>query len=401
MTAGGLSPQLEAATTRGGGDTTPVVGANLNGRPRRLRGDLGLLETSETTWVRAFVDVREKLRAGHDPADDPDVLALQQVARRQDCSLVLSLKWNFAATWGRMPPTRVPAPGSSRETALFDCARRYLAAVGEPTDVVVLGNEPLWETLDADLRGPDPPVVRFTRRLKDHLVARYDGDPALLVGAFNRLADRGIRQARFPAFFEGLFDLARGDDVAGADLHVHFDRFAAARAMVATARSNLPDGLLTATEFSPVWRYARHVDEPIGRSLPGREFAARYGIAPDTTAVEYLETAKRDPVSREELGAFVEAMPWYNERHVADVYDLFEAYDVSFGGLGFLQGVEMREEDWTTGWTPFHLNFLFQRALLADDTGGHPAYLDDYRERTGGDGGLAGLGPSRDRGTTG
>jgi hypothetical protein len=76
-------------------------------------------------------------------------------------------------------------------------------------------------------------------------------------------------------------------------------------------------------------------------------------------------------------------MPWYNTDTVADVFALFEEYDVSLGALGFLQDEGMRVEDWTADWTPFHRNFLFQRALLDGEDRAHPHSLDDFRERTG------------------
>jgi len=387
VTASAFSPRLETSRDASATATTPVLGANLNGRPHRLLDDLELLDVSDTTWVRAFIDVRKKLQAGQDPSEDPDVVALRRVARRKDCNLVVNLKWDFAGSWGQKAEEPVPDPNSSREVSLFQCAARYLDGIGVPVDVVVLGNEPLWETPDEDLRGGDPAVVRFTRRVKDYLVDHYDGDPTFLAGAFNRLDDVSIREFEYRAFHERTFDLIRNDDdIAGADLHVHFDGLEEAKAMVATARSKLPDSVLVATEFSPVFRYDRHTDVPIDRSDAGRRFAEAYGIPSGTTAVEYFEAAKENPISREELADFFEAMPWYNEHHVADVYDLFDEYDVSLGALGFLQGVGMRGEDWTTDWTPFHVNFLFQRALLDDEHGAHPSYLPDYRDRTGGDG---------------
>ena len=383
VAAGAFSGYLRRSSDVYTNETTPVLGAGLNGRPRRLSDDLSLLEASETTWVRAFVDVREKRMAGVDPVDDPDIVALREAAHRKGCNLVVSLKWDFAGNWGRKPETRVPATNSAREMALFDSAVRYLEAIDVPVDALVLGNEPLWETLDADLRGTDPPIVRFTRRLKDHLAEHYEGDPTFLVGAFNRLDDALLRDYRYPAFHERLFGLIRtDDDVAGADLHVHYDDIAAAKRMLAVARSRCPDAVLTATEISPVWRYDRNKDVPMDRSDAGERFAAAFGVAPGTTTVEYVEAAKDDPLSHDEMANFVAAMPWYNEHHVADVYDLLDEYGVSVGCFGFLQGVEMRAEDWTTDWTPFHLNFLFQRALM-DGSGAHPYYLADYRRRTG------------------
>ena len=365
---------------------TPVVGANLNGRPRRLLGDFELLDASGTTWVRAFLDVRKKLADGTDPANDPDVLALRRAAREHDCKLVVSLKWDFKANWGDKKPTRVPSPNSEYERRLCRCAAEYLGHIGE-VDVVVLGNEPMWETLEPDIAVEDPPLLRFTRTVKDYLVREGDhGSPRYLVGAFNRIYDDGVRR-RFAHFYREAFALAHEDeDVDGVDLHIHYDGLDEAEEMLALARAELPKGTLTVTEFCPVFRYARHVDDPLSASEGGERFARDHGLPAETTAVEYFEYAKRNPRPPEEITEFYDAVPWYNVNHVEDMYGLFADFGVDVGTFGLLQGRGMRNEDWTDGWSPFHINFLFQPALMRADRGvEHTAnlhYIDNYRRRT-------------------
>ena len=365
----------------------PVIGANLNGRPRRLADDMSLLEASNTRWIRAFLDVRQKASVD-DPAGDPDVVALRLAAREHDCALVVSLKWDFKGNWGTKEPISVPGAGSSAEAQFFEQATAYLDSIGVPLDVVVLGNEPMWETREADITVENPPIVGFTRRLAAHLATAGDhGDPAYLVGSVNRLQGAAVRRGRFAPFYRGLVDLIDEDNsVDGLDLHVHFDKQREARAMLEYARETVPDGILTVTEFSPVWRYNRNKDRPIGNWDTGTRFASDYGYSPTMTAVEYFEDAKRRPRTPEELAAFYAAMPWYNVDHVSDMHALFAEYDVSLGTIGFLQDVGMRNVDWTTGWTPFHINALFQPALTAAATVAETAnlhYIDDYRRLSG------------------
>ena len=364
--------------------TTPTLGANLNGQPRRLNDSLDLLDASNTTWVRAFIDVRDKLNDETPPSEDPDVLALRRAALERNCKLVVNLKWDFKVnwTWDDKEPIRVPEPGSSHEQDLLRCATRYLQSIGAPVDVVVLGNEPMWETQHEDASGENPPIVQFTRRLKAHLVQHGDhGDPSYLLGAFNRLYDDRVREKRFPTFCRELFRMAReDDDVAGVDLHVHYDGHDEARKMVRVAREQVPDGVLAVTEFSPVFRYDRHVRTAIGEWEAGRTFAGEYGYSPDMTAVDYFERAKDDPCPCSEMADFYEAMPWYDVNLLERNYRLFERFGVDVATFGFLQGVGMRDADWRRpGWTPFHINFLYQNALMRG-RGAHQQYLDDYRE---------------------
>ena len=374
---------VDTATPEPDRPATPMLGANLNGRPRRLNDDLDLLDDSNTTWVRAFIDVRDKAAADTDPREDPDVLALRRAALEKDCKLIVSLKWDFKVNWGwdDKEPVPVPSPGSERERELFECAAGCLAGIGAPVDVVVLGNEPMWETKRADISGENPPIVRFTRRLKEHLVQHGDhGDPSYLLGAFNRLHVDRVRNERFPTFCRELFRMAReDDDVAGVDLHVHYGRLQAVRRTLEIARERVPDGVITVTEFSPVFRYRKHVRTPIGEWEAGRRFATEYGYSPDMTAVDYFELAKDDPRPRGELGDFYGAMPWYRGDELRRAYRLFERYGVDVGTFGFLQDAGMRNADWRRpGWMPFHINFLYQNALMRG-RGRHPLYMDDYR----------------------
>ena len=369
-----------------------MIGANLNGRPHRLLSDLDLLDASGTTWLRAFIDVRRKLESGGIPEEDPDVLALRRAATEQGCKLMVSLKWDFKANWGDKPQANVPPPGSTFEADLHRCALRYLRAIGAPVDVVVLGNEPMWETLDADVKVEDPPIVRFTRDVKERLVREGDhGDPSYLVGAFNRAHHADTREKQYPHFYREMLEFVREDeDVDGIDLHVHYGSFREAEEMVAVGRAAVPDGTLVVSELSPVWRYYRHRYTPIGESEAGKQFARQYGIAPGTTTVEYIEDAKRQPRPPEEVADFYDAMPWYNVDFVSDVHDLLDRYDVEVGAFGFLAGLGMRNEDWTSGWLPFHINFLYQPVLMQAEDGleqtAHPHYIDDYRRLAGRDG---------------
>lgn len=365
----------------------PTIGANLNGRPRRLGRNIDLIDESNTRWVRAFFDVRKKLGQETAPSEDPDVLALRRVAREKNCKLIVSLKWGFKVNWGwdEKESMRVPESGSRRETELLRCATDYLAAIGEPVDVVVLGNEPMWETVEADIVRENPPIVRFTRAVKEHLLRHGDhGDPAYLLGAFNQLNNHHLMGYPFSAFSREMFRMAReDDDIDGVDLHVHYDELDDARKMIETARELLPDAMLTVTEFSPMKRYEKHVRTPIGGWESGQRFAEKYGYSQEMTVVDYFDLAKATPRPRDEMADFYRAMPWYAGDELERIFELFEQYDVSVATLGFIQGEGTRAADWKrSDWSPFHINLLYQQALIEGDCA-HPLYFDDYRRLAG------------------
>lgn len=361
---------------------TTKLGGSLHGRPHRLEDDFDLLDRSDAAWLHAFLDVRKKYDRNVTPREDPDVAALRRASREFGVDLAVSLKWNFTGNFEEVEVANLPPPGSRRESALIEYATELLVAIDEPVDVLVLGNEPIWETPNEDLLGEDAPFVPFTRTLKEYLLEHYDaGDPRLLIGAFNRLYDDYVWND-YQDFYRRLFAMARDDDdIDGIDLHVHYSAFEEAEEMLEFARREVPDGTITATEFSPIFRYDANKDEPVAGFEGGSRFADRYGVDGDTTVTEYLEAAKHDRLSRDEMADFMETMPWYNVDFVADMYDLLDRYDVGVGTFGFLVEDDVRNVDWTEGWTPFPINCLFQPALIDSGYGAHPHYFDDFRER--------------------
>lgn len=376
--AGTASP---ASRTRSGAPA-PSIGGSLNGRPRRLGDDIALVEESDTEWMHAFLDVRGKLDGDTSPAADPDVETLGRLKRETGVNLVVSLQWDFLGLFGDKASKGVPPAGSDREAALFDYAAALLAAIGEPADVVVFGNEPIWEARNEDVIGSDPSLLAFTRRLKDHLVEHDStGDPRFLVGSFNRLYDDYVRR-KFGPFYRKLFAFARNDDdVDGVDLHVHYDDVAQVREMLSAAREAVPGGTITATEFSPIWRYNRNTEERIASFPGGGRFVDRYGHPADMTVLEYFRAAQDAPRPRDEMAAFQKTMPWYNVDFVGEMAGLLREYGVEVGTFGFLMDTEFRHMELTTDWRPFQINYLFQRGLIDTDDGAHPHYLDDYRDR--------------------
>ena len=355
------------------------VGGSVHGRAHRLGDDLDLIGRSGTEWIHAFLDVRRKYDDDVDPWRDPDVRALRRASREEGAKLLVTLQWNFIGIFGDLEAERVPAPGSERERGLIEYAGRLLEAIDEPIEILVLGNEPVWEAMDADIKANPAPIVRFTRELKTYLVEHAPpGDPRLLVGAFNRLYDTVWDD--YQDFFRQFFDLARqDDDVDGVDLHVHYYARSQARRMFDVARREFPEGTITVTEFSPVFRYFDHVDTPIAEFEGGDRFAARYGVEEDTTVTEYFEAAKDDLLSPREIADFYAAMPWYNVHFVADMYDLLSDFDVEVGTFGFLVEDDVHNVVWDEDWSPFPLNCLFQPALVDSEHGAHPYYIEDFR----------------------
>lgn len=359
----------------------PRIGGTLNGRPRRLQGHFELVEQSNTSWLHAFIEPLDKLADDVDPGQDPDLRALREAVGETGVNLVISLRWNFSGYHRQREGEHVPEAGSTREATLFEYVTRQLRAIGEPVEFVVLGNEPVFETLDEDLGGRDSPLIGFTRRLREHLRRHYAGSRTrFLVGAFNKLYDPGM-WSRHVQFYRALFDLARAhDDIDGIDLHLHYSEIGQVKEMLDVARMASPKSLITATEFSPIWRYDKYVDKKLMSFDGGARFAERYGLREEMTVLEYYQLAKEKPRPRQEMADFMSAMHWYNVDLVQDMHGLLAAHDASLGAIGFLIDEGVRNATWTEDWRPFQINHLFQPPFVEGANGAHPHYMDDYRE---------------------
>lgn len=339
-----------------------ILGANFNGRSRNV--DPTLLDTSNTLWVRGFFDMFEL-------ADDPnlqtnsDILGMQRAADagRQ---LMVSFKWNFDGHG-----THVPSPGSPQETALFNLAVDALKAIDRPINSIVLGNEPMWETLNTDLQRSSPhqrtPLANFTERLLDHLDSFFGSPqahrPHYFLGALNRLDQQSNRSKDI---VQDFFQIARDNPkVAGMDIHIHVNNLSQAESQLNYTRSQLvPAKDLLVSEFSPVWRYKDALDDPIGQSPAGAQFAQQYDYPSTMHVLDYLSAAFADQVSRQEWTDFISSQPWFNTNHVADMHQLFKQYDVSVATMGFAQQLSLRGFQPTNDWNPYTLNWLYIAGLV-------------------------------------
>lgn len=393
------STATESARSQGGSTGTdvytdgPLLGGNLNGVPRRLESTYNgedPFEKSDTPLVRAFFDV-PLMESRADAYDSADVAVIRELSA-DGLDTVISLKWDFAGLH-QYAGESLPEPGSDREQELFAYATDIIDAVNADRDdssqqYVVLGNEPMWEARKEDRRYVDGgvPILEFTDRLKEHVSQHYEEnypeqDVPLLLGALNKLDKRGRQQT--PMVREYLKRVRDDADIAGIDLHIHYDTFEQAETMLDYTRSAVgEDSMLMVSEFSPIWRYHRHLDDKIGATASGQEFAEAYGWEPDLAIDEYIQAAKQGQITCDEWTDFMEHMEWYNEHFVSDLYELFAAYDVDVATFGFSQYDVMQDEDWTENWLPFHINFLFAPAVISGeepiDAVNEP-YLQDYR----------------------
>lgn len=191
-----------------------AVGVNVNGLGGQL-ADLssnGMLQRSETVWVRMFVDMsklRGKTQAEID--SDPSITNFRTL-HNAGYKTIINLKW---ATNGR------DFPGSNTQDRLddFDVMRKVLTAAGaENIDIVVVGNEPFRETdlafRDADMTDWYKRMANEINNFRNNNSYSYD----IYMGSFNNVHIVAERTA----VLNDLMQFAEDQSwIAGVDLHMH------------------------------------------------------------------------------------------------------------------------------------------------------------------------------------
>lgn len=344
------------------------MGVNVNERPHWLKAEL--LQRSQTTWVRAFIEASHYIRGDRSLADDFRMEALERVAG-EGYKVMLSIKWNLKEAGWRVPP-----PGSEREQQWLAFAGRLLQRLDGDLSALVLVNEITIDTPEADLQ-PDSsgtiPFVRFQKRLLDYLDSRLPRTPEgealpVYTGGFTRLDKPELQD--HPAN-RAMFRWINTDDrLAGADFHMHQPDYQTSREAADFIRLQIPDKPLVVTEFSLIWKWKAHLGDPIGAADEGRAFARKYNRDPAMTVAEYTTAAFSNPVTQTEWQAFMESQPWFEPLYLDVMGRLMERHGVVIATYAFTQNPDT-DDPWTitTRHDPWFIQQLFMPRSAAAPEG--------------------------------
>jgi hypothetical protein len=325
-------------------------GGNVNERSHWL--EPALLDQTKTTWVRGFFPASEFMSGERSYKTDKGLLALKRAADSGH-NVILSIKWDCAQE-GKAGP--VPAPGSPQEQAWFGFADKLMAATTGKLSMLVVLNELYIDTQKPDLEpGPDGqvPMVRFLRRLVDHLSAEdlvaSDGKPLrIYAGGFTRL-DRPEMQDNV-ATRQMLQWISSDPHIAGADFHIHEPDMETSRQSIEFMHRNVPSKPLIVTEFSLVFAWKEHLADEIGSGAAGKDFAKQYGVSPHLSVADFCNHSFENPVSEQEWHDFLKSQPWFDGHYLDEIGALMSADGVTVATYAFtLNPVE------DAGAKPFHV----------------------------------------------
>lgn len=314
------------------------LGVNVNERPNWLKSDL--LQQSQTTWVRAFIEASHYIKGDRKLADDFRIDSLHRVASN-GYKVLLSIKWNLKeAGW------HVPEPGSKEETQWFEFAGNLLDELNGELSILVLVNEITIDTPEQDLRPNEEgviPFVLFQKRLLDYISKRNpkgaDGKPLdIYTGGFTRLDKKKLQQ--HPAN-QAIFEWINKDDrLAGADFHMHQPDYKTSMEAADFIQKEIPTKPFIVTEFSFVWHWKAHLGDEIGSTESGQKFAGRYGVDPHMTVAEYSTQAFQNPVPEKQWQDFLKSQPWFEPNYLDVMGRLMERHGVEVATYAFTENPE-------------------------------------------------------------
>lgn len=334
------------------------MGVNVNERPHWLQKDM--LQQSQTTWTRAFIEASHYIKAERSLDDDYRIEALKRVADN-GYKVLLSIKWDIReAGW------RVPEPGSEEEQQWFRFAEDLIKELEGDISILVLVNENTIDTPQKDLKPNDEeiiPFVRFQKRLLEHVhrlnpKSAEGKDLPLYTGGFTRLDQK--KQQNHPAN-KATIEWVNGEDrLAGIDYHMHQPDYKTSIEASEFIRSQVPDKSLIVTEFSLVWKWKAHMQDKVGASKSGEEFTEKYDVDPSVTVAEYSTQAFQKPVSETEWNDFLNSRRWFEPYYLDIMGRIMEKIDVDVATYAFTQ-IPDSHESWkvTKRTDPWFVNQLF------------------------------------------
>jgi hypothetical protein len=304
LTAVLAASTTQAATAEGGKPVSHdrplsraygALGANFNQNLDAL--DYRELRESGTKWVRGFFPMPATDLG--DPAEHFAIRTITETAGR-GYDTILSLKFPYDRA-------SFPEPGSAGMSAELARLDKVLPAVLDKVDILTIGNEPFIESLPAER---DQRLNAFYETVARHVIGfrrEHCGascGTALYMGALNRLdlADR-----RTPAAERWMTFVRETPEIEGVDIHPHVPAQADAQAFLDYILPKLrADQTFLVTEFSLVWLWKQHLQDPIPA-----EFAQRYGFAADTLVWQVIKAAIDSPFSERQWTDFLTGSPWF------------------------------------------------------------------------------------------
>ena len=357
-------------------DYSYQMGINLNEQVDVT--DYQDLADTRTKWVRCFVEVIDIYKAGTLNSDAK--VAAFNALHSKGYKTVLSLKFDFKKHG-------FPAPNSADWNNYLNFIQPLLAKMMPFTDVIIVGNEPFIESLEADWNEPLNTFYRAACEKTNTYLTTNNIDKPIFLGALENLF-RADRQSN--AGYTNFLALVKNTPyIAGVDLHIHHGATEEMVNALSFAKGRIrEDQKMLVTEFSLMHHWRSNNNTLISAafitaanaSSTDRIFAPPANV---TRNFQYIDYALKNPRPAEEWYAFWKNSPYLENRksYLCTAYNNFKD-----AGNVFLTFYALRQSyplntDFTVNTDPWVLNGLFMNRsieLLNGRSQKSYSYLDQF-----------------------
>ncbi len=318
-----------------------VLGANINGDTDW--SNFAELHAVSATWLRGFFPMPD---ADNGAVASQPLIRTLLAAGAQGYHTVLSLKFPYFKE-------SIPTPGSPAMATALQRLTAVLPAVMGKVDILAIGNEPFIECQDRNSSA----LNVFYETMAHHVISYrkpHGGRTGLYMGALNHLDQQGWRTATTDRWMAYVKSTPALD---GVDIHPHLPHVAAGQDYLDYILPRMrADQTFLATEFSLVLFWKAQMTAPVSA-----EFAARYGLPPDTLVWQVIEDAIQHRFPQQKWNDFLSMSPWFanNSNFLHDQVTKFRATGrLAVATYGVTQDANMVAH-FGPGSTPWLLDSLF------------------------------------------
>jgi hypothetical protein len=324
----------------------------------------GLVTKSRVRWVRAFVNIPRNFLAYDDPTDHNLVTGVQNLAQASDpvsgesehlgiatatklqqlkhtgargvpVKVILNLKLDMKyRNDPSQPAAPVPEPGTQVFGWWVDAVEQFLTQhdLGASIDVLVLGNEPMYEVEDTSSAAAS--YRQFLGGMIDAVAGVRDPsqgrDFRIFVGALDKPS-----AAPTSPILNAVVDAVNGNElVDGLDLHLHEDALKDVKKDLDFIRKKKQvTKSLSVTEFSLVGLWNSKANDTLGSWGPAHGYSATMTTAAWIDAL-MTRASDGDPVPADELASFFASRKWYPKHWFDGFMTQFGAHDVELATYG-------------------------------------------------------------------
>ena len=354
--------------------STPVLaqgalGANFNEHYEDV--DYRELDAAGAKWIRLFLPMPQVDRA---PPSEHGAVTTTLAAGARGYKTIFTLKWPYTRS-------DFPKPDSAafqREVARLDAV---LPLVMGKVDILVIGNEPYFETREQDR---DLDLNVFYEALAKRIIAYRNANcgndckTRLYMGALNRM---DLKKNRTPSTERWMAFVKATPEIDGVNIHPHVPSIELSRPFLDYIFARMrPEQKFIATEFSLVGWWQQNLDKPVAPA-----FADKYQAPRNAQNWQIIKAALETPFPKAQWDDFLKMSPWFENRkhYLANQMKIFrDTGRLAVATYGFKQGRSM-----TTNFgpksTPWLINSVYARRTVKPNPDGTTAFnyawIDEFR----------------------